>query len=126
MEYIFVEEYEGFRIFSVGYISSSYEKVTKYNLGTQGASSIAEMFEMSYMETLRMASDLGATTMRKLSDGKVYSNHMDFDSLDGVKLFIDTAKSARIMANLNGNFSEDELEKMTERFKKGGILNVKR
>ena len=122
MIYNFKENYEKFSIYTVEYISSSYEKVTKYNLGDQGAAYIAEMFEMGYMETLRLAVDLGATTMRKLSNGKVFSNHMDFDSIDQVKSFIDTAKSARIMANLNGDFNEDELENMTERFKQGKTL----
>lgn len=122
MIYHFKENYEEFSIYTVEYIDNSYDKVIKYNLGDQGAASIAEMFEMGYMETLRLAVDLGATTMRKLSDGKVFTNHMDFDSLDQIKSFIDTAKSARLMANLNGDFNEDELEKLTERFKQGKTL----
>ena len=114
----FVEEYEGIKIFEIQY-DSKWGPKTVYSLGEGGVDDLCDTFEMSYVETINLAKVHGCITQREYIDGNVSSPHMDFETLDGMKHMIDVGKSARIMANIAGNFTEEEMDEKIERIKKG-------
>lgn len=114
----FIEEYEEVKIYEISY-ESIYGNKTIYSVGEGGVDDMLDMLDMSYFEAIALAKKHGCTTERHYIDGNISSPHMDFETIEQMKHMIDVGKSARVMENILGNFTEEELDKKIERLKNG-------
>lgn len=114
----FVETYEGIDIYEVKYESIYGEKVV-FSVGEGGVDDILDLLDMSYGEAIDLAKKHGCTTEREYLNGRTSAPHMDFQTLEGMKNMIDVGKSARMMENIMGNFTEEEMDEKIERLKHG-------
>lgn len=118
LQYKFIEEFEGVRIYEISFDSKTGQTVV-YSIGENGVDELLDMLDMTFGEAITLARKHGAITRREYLNGKCSGPHMDFETIEGMKKMIKVGKSARLMANICGNFTEEEMADKIERMKKG-------
>lgn len=116
--YKFIEEFEGIDIYEITY-ETTYGMETRYSVMEGGVEDVMDMLDKTYSETIQLAKIYGCVTTREYADGNVSSPHMDFETIDKMKNMITVGKSARVMANILGDFTDEEMNDKIERLKSG-------
>ena len=114
----FVENHEGIDIFEITY-NSKFGPKTIYSVGEGGVDDILDLLDMDYIDAIELAKKHGCSTQREYISGEISGPHMDFETLESMKNMIDVGKSARMMENILGNFTEEEIDEKIERIKNG-------
>lgn len=118
VSYKFVENFEGVDIFEMNYDSRKGINIM-YSVGPQGVDNLLDQLDMTFGEAILLAKKHGAITRREFVNGEVSGPHMDFETIEGMKKMITVGKSARLLANICGEFTEEEMADKIERMKKG-------